>query len=607
MPDDRRRSNSRGSLLEDALSDARRGWRVFPIYEVTEGGRCSCGNADCQHPGKHPRTPHGVKDATTDEATIRWWWQKWPRANIGIATGVASGLIVLDSDPRHGGHESLRTLRERYAPFPKTPEAKSGGGGDHLYMKHPGKGVVIRNLSRLGNFPGLDLKGDGGYIIAPTSAHISGRPYEWRRSRHPDLIDLAEAPAWLLALASLPRADESAKEESPARKWAKLLEGVPHGQRHDTAVRIAGYYVGIGREPEEIQAMLLGFASECNPPHDPEDIKSIVRDLTEKEKAKAQVRHSFPAPKDGEGEGTNFHPVPANDFLTQKPESIDWVWNFFIPEGALVVLVAYMKVGKSTFAYLLALAIARGAPFLDFPTQPGGVLILAVEEHPRDIKRRLHQFGLRPSDPIYLHAGSLTYSAETFRSLKEFIIEKSIKLALVDTLSTFWGITDENNNAEVQRRLAPFLTLARETNCAVLLVHHERKSGGEGGREIRGGSALFAIVDQALLLDRREGGEPTHRVLRGLGRYSETPHELVLDFVSDNYRKLGTLEELSLETQSKIVWDALALTPKTVPTLAAETSLTEKRVRKVLEALGDTVTREGGGKKGDPFTYRRPK
>jgi len=593
--------------LEAALSYARRRWPVLPLYGVDENGRCECGKADCQNPGKHPRTRNGVKDATTHEATIQGWWQQWPTANVGIATGAHSGIIVLDIDPRHGGSESLRILEGQYGRLPKTPRATSGGGGEHFYLKHPGVGFTVRNTSRLGHLPGVDLKGDGGYIVAPPSLHVSGNRYQWRRSAHPDLIDLTEAPAWLLELASLPRADESAKEESPTRKWAKLLEGVPYGQRHDTAVRIAGYYVGIGREPEEIQAMLLGFASECDPPHDPEDIKSIVRDLTEKEKAKAQTRHSFPPPKGGDGEGTNFHPVPANDFLREKPEPIVWLWERFIPEGALVVLVAFMKVGKSTFAYLLVLAIARGAPFLDFPTQPGGVLILAVEEHPRDIKRRLHQFGLRPSDPIYLHTGSLTYGAETFRSLKEFIIEKSIKLVLLDTLSMFWGVTDENNNAEVQRRLAPFLTLARETNCAVLLVHHERKSGGEGGREIRGGSALFAMVDQALLLDRREGGEPTHRVLRVLGRYSETPHELVLDFVSDDYRKLGTLEELSLETQSKIVWDALALTPKTVPTLAAETSLTEKRVRKVLEALGDTVTREGGGKKGDPFTYRRPK
>ena len=82
--------------------------------------------------------------------------------------------------------------------------------------------------------------------------------------------------------------------------------------------------------------------------------------------------NSFPPPKGGDGEGTNFHPVTAADLLAQKPEPIVWVWEHFLPEGALNLLVAYMKVGKSTFTYAIAVAVARGAPFLDFPTKQGG-------------------------------------------------------------------------------------------------------------------------------------------------------------------------------------------------------------------------------------------
>src|SRR6266700_2778202 len=81
------------AFLDAALTYAQKhGWAVLPIH-TPRGGQCSCGNPTCTSVGKHPRTPHGVKDATTDEATIRDWWTRWPDANIGIATGADSGLV----------------------------------------------------------------------------------------------------------------------------------------------------------------------------------------------------------------------------------------------------------------------------------------------------------------------------------------------------------------------------------------------------------------------------------------------------------------------------------------------------------------------------------
>src|SRR2546427_13223225 len=94
------------NMLAAVLVYAQRGWSVFPVYTVVNG-QCSCGNTACASPGKHPRTTHGVQDASTDEATIRQWWCRWPGANIGIRTGAVSGLVVLDVDPRHGGDASL--------------------------------------------------------------------------------------------------------------------------------------------------------------------------------------------------------------------------------------------------------------------------------------------------------------------------------------------------------------------------------------------------------------------------------------------------------------------------------------------------------------------
>ena len=104
-------ANSRN--LFSALYYASRGWPVLPLYSV-EGGRCTCGDAACRSPGKHPRTQHGVKDASAKSRQINLWWRWWPSANVGIATGVTSGLLVLDIDPRNGGDASYEQLRNEF-------------------------------------------------------------------------------------------------------------------------------------------------------------------------------------------------------------------------------------------------------------------------------------------------------------------------------------------------------------------------------------------------------------------------------------------------------------------------------------------------------------
>ncbi|MBI4636281.1 MAG: AAA family ATPase [Candidatus Rokubacteria bacterium] len=296
--------------------------------------------------------------------------------------------------------------------------------------------------------------------------------------------------------------------------------------------------------------------------------------------------------------------MTAADILAQPPEPIPWVWEAYLGPGTLALLVAFMKVGKSTLAYTLAVAVARGTPFLTRATKKGGVLILAIEEHPQDIRRRLERLGMQSGDPIYVHFGSLDASPKTFEAMADYIRQNEIALVIIDTLAFFWTVINENDNAEMVRRVRPLLNLARETNIAVLALHHERKSGGEDGRGIRGGSALFALVDQALLLDRRQGGASTQRVLKAVGRYDETPRELILKFDDGGYRAIGSRDEAQKEDMKTTVRGALSDQPKDIETLVKETGLTGKAVRAALGALGAEVTREGKGVKGDPARYR---
>lgn len=159
-----------------ALDYAQRGWHVFPVYEPMEDGRCSCGKTDCSSPAKHPRTRHGVLEATTDQVRIRAWWTQWPDANIGLATGRKSRIVVMDIDPRHGGDKSLAEFEAHMGRMPETLECLTGGGGRHFYLRAPE--FPIKNKVNL--MPGIDFRGDGGYVIAPPSGHISGGLYKWK-------------------------------------------------------------------------------------------------------------------------------------------------------------------------------------------------------------------------------------------------------------------------------------------------------------------------------------------------------------------------------------------------------------------------------------------
>src|SRR5262245_45179490 len=125
------------------------------------------------------------------------------------------------------------------------------------------------------------------------------------------------------------------------------------------------------------------------------------------------VPGSVPAPKGGVGRERNLRPVSAAEILAREPEPIPWVWDLYLPAGSLALLASFMKVGKSTFVYALLVAIAQGRPFLRHPTKQCGVLVLAVEEHERDVQRRLRDCGMQPEDRIWVHTGRLRAGSAT--------------------------------------------------------------------------------------------------------------------------------------------------------------------------------------------------
>src|SRR5262249_55197685 len=163
--------------------------------------KCACGDAGCKSHGKHPLgdlVPKGFKDATTDEKTINRWWRKYPDAGLGMPTGAESGMIVIDIDSKKGRDGTLALKKLRHLPpLPKTRTALTPSGGTHLYFKDPGG--IRSSTDRLG--VGLDVRGDGGYVVLPPS---HGGLYKWVRDGEGYVNHIAELPeAWVEHLRSL--------------------------------------------------------------------------------------------------------------------------------------------------------------------------------------------------------------------------------------------------------------------------------------------------------------------------------------------------------------------------------------------------------------------
>ena len=228
---------------------------------VVKDGRCACPNESCEDAGKHPRVRW--READPDRATVEEWWRRWPDSGIGLLTGSRSGLTVLDVDPRHGGDESLHELESKHGELPPTPRVETGSGGEHHYFAHVDG--ARNSASKLGE--GLDVRGEGGFVVAPPSAHASGGEYCW--DVEPDEAEPAPPPSWLL------------KDARKRRNGAtKIGERIPFGRQHHELVSLAGTMRRRGMDEAAIGAALkVTNRTRCEKPGTDEAMDEIARSV----------------------------------------------------------------------------------------------------------------------------------------------------------------------------------------------------------------------------------------------------------------------------------------------------------------------------------------
>lgn len=246
----------KNAMVEAALRYAEHGWPVFP----------------CEPRGKRPITRNGLRDASTDRERIQAWWRGDGLANVAVRTGRESGIVVLDVDGDPGS-ESLYLLEREHDELPPTASVQTPSGGCHFYFKHPG--VEVRNsAAALGN--GLDVRGDGGYVLAPPSVGANLRRYE------PDeRARLADLPAWLLERLVQPAADGP---RVPTSEWLRIVrDGLTEGERNHGLARLTGHllrrYVDVDLAAELVHLV----NARCRPPLPSPEVDRIVESIAGRE------------------------------------------------------------------------------------------------------------------------------------------------------------------------------------------------------------------------------------------------------------------------------------------------------------------------------------
>jgi hypothetical protein len=261
----------------------RLGWPVFP----------------CKPRGKVPLSPSGFKNATTDPHMIALWWKNWPDANIGIPTGKVSGFDVLDVD--EGGDDTLADLVTEHGEIPDTVESLTGGGGRHILYRHQDG---VRNSAR--RLPGLDIRGEGGYIIAAPSVHESGRQYHWEHSSRPGEAEIAKWPDWL----------SRAFQESPehGQEQAPTIEGeIPEGKRNDSLTSLAGSMRRRGMGREEISAALLETNQRrCEKQLPDDEVRKIAASVCRYEPSEELGKGKTGSENSGKPTKETVEPCPLN-------------------------------------------------------------------------------------------------------------------------------------------------------------------------------------------------------------------------------------------------------------------------------------------------------
>jgi hypothetical protein len=581
-------------LSEAASRYARMGLAVIPL----------------EPKGKIPMFKNWPEVATNDLGIVTRWWTRNPYANVGIATGQKSRIFVVDIDPDKGGIDSYESLVLKHGRFPDTWQTMTGRPpGFHMYFRYPN----FRVENAAGIFPGIDIRGDRGQVVAPPSIHPNGNRYEWDGAREIENIEIPEAPGWLL------EALQGKSEQTKSDKFPLPFQ-IPKGVQHETLVAAAGMMRRLGLEPAEILPSLLEInRRRCAEPGPQKNIEQIAESMAKYRPGDADLfsvaSRLWRATKARECENEreqqqkkkNVAEVVDGLTIYREPATDQRCVVENLLFHGLTVFAGRPKVGKSYLVLQLALAVAHGVPFLgSIPVlRPGGVIYAALEESKVRTGKRMRQ--LWPSEDPLLQNISVVYSLSPLmeggqKQLDELLSRDRPNLVVVDTFLALVG--SGNGRRDVMRaeyaEINVLHALAEKHDTAIVLVHHLRKGQvGESGLDaVAGSTGVTAAADAIWTMKREDQGTCSLDVV---GREAEE-QSLGLRFMDGDqmgWKLMGTGEEVrGLKDEREIMELLHHEGAQTCPTIAKLLKMNANNVRTLLYGLSHrgSVNKNSNGK-----------
>jgi len=528
------------------------GFAIFPVHGITEEGVCTCGDLNCANKGKHPATPNGLKDASNNIEEVKRLWSARKFLNVGIATGAASNIFVIDIDSAEG-ERNLKALGDLLPTLSVTT-----GKGRHLYFMYPGEAVVTKR----GILPGVDVRGDGGYVCGPGSNHISGNTYEWI-----NLLEVIQAaPDFILDLVVKSRIKEPLRTTPPSlsivnnrgglnindgwsiddvrshlkhispdigydewiavgmalqnegydlsiwdgwsstgTKYKGIVDTTQHwksfrpgnGITYGTVVHMAKQGGWVPRSTALAPQLRPQIQTPPDPAHDPETGEILTAPVKPTDPARRKL------------------PLLYADDLQPVTNTLDFIEGFLC-ENQFSVIYGESNCGKTFFMMDLAMHVALGRSWREREVDQGGVIYAALEggynTQNRIVAFKRH-YDLQGEIPLAIIPSSLNLLDPDgdIHSLVDAIWEAkerigNIKLVIIDTLARALHGGDENSSMDMGQLIINADAIRAVTGAHISFVHHSGKDAVKGAR---GHSSLRAAVDTEIEISRDDDKTPS--------------------------------------------------------------------------------------------------
>lgn len=621
-------NEERSAVHQWALWYFEQGWSVVPVM-----------------PGeKRP----GVEWAgyQTERASLEqiesWWSDLYKDHGVGVITGAISGLIVIDVDDGEGkdGGDSLDILQLRHDDMPETRTVATGGGGRHFYFKHPGDDVRIKTgVNVLGS--GIDVRGDGGFVVAPPTRHPCGKEYAWLDHEHLSDAEPAEMPAWLIELCldtaqAAPAAVETpttlytgaefnafgvrvdGREDYMTRLvWARVLEEARRNPIKPVGAYEQPWFDAIFNEcwgvyERACKARESTLEAEGRGPSlMRRKIQRAIkkwdgRVLAEAARLNPRKANDWGAYRDGPTSSSEPDlpgPFPASDFAGPAPER-QWLVKDWLPVNTVVSLYGDGGTGKTLLAQQLAYAGAVGQPWLGLEMPKFTSLCVFCEDERDEIHRRHEKlkaaFGAIVGNPfgnvwlwprvgadnllVTFDRDGTPHIAPFFEAILAEVETNKIDVLILDTAADLFGgneIVRVQVNYFLKSVCGRAIALANEQgrDLTVLILAHPSQTGRNTGTGESGSTSWNNAVRARLYL-RRPEDENAH------------PDERILACMKANYAVSGE------ETELRLIWSDGAFAP-----------LTESEHEHQNEALKMVIKREieEAWDAGKPYKGKRSK